>query len=698
MTNRSAVEVPLQEFEHGLVDFTALTPQLLRAIMDDDIAYARDRWAQIAGATGPATVENTIEPLELSRSRLIRGYSLLSSLTNSVTTPELDELEAQVAGEFAAVFDELTLDRGIYDRVKALGPLQDDPESAWIRERFLRDAEHAGVSLEPEAQQRVREINQRIATLNVTFGQLVVAGMKHAQLWISADEAKALGTSGAAAAKAAGAAQSSSAPGESGDPGVAGGADHLITFELPTIQQTLESCTDRQLRRLIHEASIRRGDGHHPESDTRQALVDLVRLRSERAQLLGFESHAHYVIAENTAGSPDRVLGLLSQAVAPAIAKAETEAAELTTLLQQDHPGATLEAWDWAYYAAKAASEALSLDSSELTPYLELDSVIERGVFHAAELLYGLTFTRRPDLHGYHKDVRVYEVSDEHGSRGLFLADYHARSSKRGGAWMNTLTDQSHLLGSTTIVLNNLNIAHSTPGEPTLLTWSEVETAFHEFGHALHAFLSDVRYPSVSGTAVPRDFVEFPSQVNEMWAYHPQILGRYARHHQTDEPLDPAVVQRLQDSRSQGQGYETTSYLGAALLDLQWHLLAPEDATIPAAEVLEREAAILSSWNLNLTLIPARYRSTYLNHSFGGGYDAGYYSYLWSEVLDADTVDLFTNQLDHEGDGGLNREAGQRFSSRLLSRGYSRPAMDSYLEFAGREPDPIHMLARRGLR
>ncbi|NKY41682.1 M3 family metallopeptidase, partial [Cellulomonas septica] len=391
-------------------------------------------------------------------------------------------------------------------------------------------------------------------------------------------------------------------------------------------------------------------------------------------------------------GSADAVADLLARLAPVAVANARDEAAALREVLERDHPGATLEPWDWAYYAEQVRQERRALDDARLRPYLELERVLADGVFRAATALYGLTFAERHDLTGYHPDVRVFEVFDADGSGlGLFLGDFWTRGSKRGGAWMNNLVDQSTLLDHPPVVVNNLNIPKPPPGEPTLLAWDEVITLFHEFGHALHGLLSAVRFPSQSGTEVPRDFVEYPSQVNEMWAWEPRILASYAVHHETGEPMPGEWVQTLLDARQDGEGFATTEYLAAALLDQAWYRLAPEHVPTDPADVEPFEAAALAAAGVDFAPVPPRYRTTYFNHVFASGYSAGYYSYIWSEVLDADTVEWFREN------GGLRRENGDVFRARLLSRGGSRDPLASFRDLRGRDADIAPLLVRRGL-
>jgi peptidyl-dipeptidase Dcp len=457
---------------------------------------------------------------------------------------------------------------------------------------------------------------------------------------------------------------------------------HLLALVLPTGQPVLASLTDRGLRERVHAASVSRGCRGGPH-DTRDLVRRITALRAERAALLGHPHHASWVVEAGTAGSVEAVDALLGRMAPVAVADARAEADELSAAA--GHP---IEAWDRAFHAERVRRERSALDADALRPYFELERVLHDGVFHAATLLYGLRFAERHDLPRHHPDVRVFDVHDESGQLGLFVLDAFARASKRGGAWMNALVEQSHLLGTRPVVLNTLNIAKPADGEPTLLALDEVRTLFHEFGHALHGLFSDVVHPTFSGTSVPRDFVEYPSQVNEMWLDHPEVLPHYARHHRTGEPLPAELAGRLAESRRSGQGSATTEYLAAALLDQALHRLAP-DEEIDDVERFEADA--LAAAGVAEPTAPPRYRSTYFQHVFGGGYSAGYYSYIWSEVLDADTVEWFAER------GGPTRENGERFRREVLARGGAVDPLDAYRAFRGRDPEPAPLLARRGL-
>ena len=449
------------------------------------------------------------------------------------------------------------------------------------------------------------------------------------------------------------------------------------------------------------------GRGLGGEHDTRAIVVELVRLRAERAALLGFDHHAALVAAESAAGTTPVVAGMLERLTAPAMSNARRDAQVYAARMEADPataPGEEFGPADWPRYEEAERKERFGVDDATLAPYLELSNVIDKGVFYAANRLYGLSFRERTDLaeHMYDPTMRVWEVLDGEGPQapvlGLFVGDFYAREGKQGGAWMNSLVDQSHLTGRRPVVINCLNIEAPDDG-PALLTWDQVITAFHEFGHALHGLLADTFWPSASGTNVPRDVVEFPSQVNEKWALHPQVLASYARHIDTGEPVPEEIAAQLRAQGSFGQGYATTEYLGAALLDQAWHTLTPREAPDQAEQVEAFEHRALAEAGIDDALVPPRYRSTYFSHIFSGGYAAAYYAYIWSEVMDADATQWLRTdgQGGRDGDLGLNRRAGERFRREFLAWGDARDPGESYRALTGRDPRIEPLLDRRGL-
>ena len=668
------------DLPYGLPPFDRIADEHFGPAFEAGLAGHAAEIEAIASATEPPTFENTIVALDTSGRLLQRVSSVFFNLTSSDTNPARQELQAEIAPKLAAQSDAIHLDPALFARVRDLYERRDqlglDEESAWLLERTYTDFQRAGAGLDAAQQDKLRALNEELSTLSTRFQENLLRDTNDLAVLVQ-DPAELTGLSTGTVAAAREAAASRGAEGK-----------YLLTLNLPTSQPLLSSLENRALRRRLFTASTARANRGN-DNDNTAVLARIVRLRAERAALLGHPDHAAYVISDETARTAEAAVGLLERLAPVAVANARRDAEELQTYLGQDHPGATLEPWDWAFYAERVRKARFGLDDATLRPYFELDRVVRDGVLFAASELYGLSFTERHDLPVYHPDVRVFEVFDADGSPlGLFLGDYYTRDSKRGGAWMNTFTDQSHLLGERPVVVNNLNIAKPPAGEPTLLTFDEVTTLFHEFGHALHALVSDVRYPKFSGTNVPRDFVEYPSQVNEMWMLWPEVLVNYAKHHETGEPLPRHLVERLEESAQYGQPFATTEYLAAALLDQAWHGLGTEDAI---GDVDSFEATALEKAGVAVAAIPPRYRSTYFAHVFSGGYSAGYYSYIWSEVLDADTVEWFTEN------GGLTRANGDHFRRTLLARGGSGDPMAFFRTFRGRDPEIAPLLARRGL-
>ncbi|MFD8751259.1 M3 family metallopeptidase [Kitasatospora sp. NPDC059577] len=644
-------------------------------------AYERgtaEQLAEIAAITAdrnPPTFENTLVALERSGELLHRVDAVFRNQSSSDTTDLLDEVDAKVSPLLAAHHDAIHLDRALFARIEALYGTRDalglDPESLRLLERRYTSFVRSGARLGEAEQDRLRGLNAELAALGTTFQQNVNAATRAAALVLDSAEELAGLSEGAIA----GAAENARVLGHEGK--------YVLSLQNTSTQPELAQLTDRSVRERLLAASLGRGSG-----DNGPIAIRMAGLRAERAALLGHASHAAYVVADETAGTVGAVSALLARLVGPAVANARREAAELAGAAAVDGIG-EIAAHDWAYYSEKVRQRSFQVDAAALRPYFELERVLRDGVFFAANLAYGLSFTERPDLTAHHPDARVFEVFEEDGTRlGLFIGDFHARASKRGGAWMDSLVVQSGLTGQRPVVLNNLNIPRPAPGEPVLMSWDEVRTLFHEFGHALHGLFSDVRYPLFSGTAVPRDFVEFPSQVNEMWMVRPEVLANYARHHETGEPLATELVERMTAAEGFGQGFRTVEYLAATLLDWAWHTV-PQGEEIADAE--EFEARALAAAGVAVDAVPPRYRTTYFQHVFASGYSAAYYAYIWSEVLDADTVQWF------EGNGRPVRESGELFRRELLARGFARDPLESFRAVVGRAPETGPLLARRGL-
>lgn len=645
------------ELPYGLPDFAAVREEHIVPAFEQGAAEHLAEVAAIVADPEPPTFDNTIAALERSGQTLNRVETVaLHTLAGSDATDGIQQIERELAPRSAGHRDAVFLDRGLWQRIKQV--TTDDPEESHLLEQYRTDFVKAGAELDDEQQERLRSINAELAELASDFGQnLVRASADSALVTDDPADLHGLGEERIAALEQDG--------------------RYVLPLLNISVQPALAQLTDRATREKLYRLSTERA----PENLAIAARM--AELRAEHAGLLGYADHAAYKVADQTAKTVDAVEERLGRLVEPARRNVEREAAALT-----EQAGHEIEPWDWAYYAEQVRKERYDFDEEALRPYLELDRVIEQGVLHAAHLLYGITFTERPDLHGYHPDVRVWEVFDTDGSGlGLFLLDPYARPTKEGGAWMHNLVGQSFLLGDRPVVVNNLNITRPASG-PTLLTWDEVVTAFHEFGHALHGLLSAVRFPLVEGTSVPRDFVEYPSQVNEVWATDPAVLANYARHHESGEPVPDELVSALERANRFNQGFSTFEYLAAALLDWSWHRLAPgeriEDPATFEARALERAGVAHP-------LVSPRYRSTYFLHIFAGDYSAGYYSYVWSEVLDADSVEWLREH------GGLRRENGDRFREKVLAVGGSVDPMGAVRDFLGREPRLEPLLTRRGL-
>lgn len=640
----------------------------------------------IANNREKPTFDNTIVAMEKSGQLLNRAATIFFNLVGTDTNPTREKLQADFAPKFAAHQDAITLNPKLFARVKALYEQRDalglDAESVRLVERYYTDFVRAGANLSDKDKVRLKQINARLAELGAEFSRKVLAEVNASAVVVDSREELA----GLPEERIAAAAKAAKERGLEGK--------YLVTLLNTTGQPPLSELENRALRERIFKASIARGSRGN-EHDTTGIIAEVVKLRAERARMLGYPTHAAYVLADETAKTPEAVNAMLGRLAPAAVANARREAAELQAMIDKEQqakgePSFKLEPWDWAYYSEKVRQAKYDFDESQLKPYFEMNNVLENGVFFMANKLYGLTFKRRDDLPKYHPDTTIYDVFDKDGKQlAIFIADMYARPSKRGGAWMNSYVSQSKLMGTLPVVANHLNIPKPPEGQPTLMTWDEVTTMFHEFGHALHGMFSDVKYPYFSGTSVPRDFVEYPSQVHEMWADWPEVLANYARHHKTGEPMPKELLEKVRAAQKFNQGFTTTEYLAAAILDQRLHQLPPDQ--IPAADqVMPFEAKTLAAEGLDFAPVPPRYRLPYFSHIMGG-YSAGYYAYIWSEVLDANSVEWFKKN------GGLKRENGDHFRATLLSQGGSKDALQLFRDFAGQEPRIEPLLERRGL-
>ena len=631
----------------------------------------------ILDTPGAATFENTIVALEKSGQMLMRTLLVFFNKSSSDTNDAMDKIEEEMAPKLAAHQDAINLNPALYARIKSLYDNREsiglNTEDAWLLERYYKDLIHAGAHLSESERDRLKELNEELSKLETQFSKNVLADTNDLAVLVDTiDELDGLSENEIASAAAA-----------AKDRGHEG--KWLIGMVNFSGNPVLDSLTNRALRKKIMQDSLVKGNRAN-ENDNKPVILKVVKLRAERAKLFGKNTHAEHVIAVQTAEHPDNVHAMLRKIAPAAVRNAKAEAEDL-----KKSAGSDIESWDWGFYTEQVRLEKYNIDTSKMRPYFELESVLKNGIFFAANKLFGITFKERPDLVTYHPEARAFEVFNEDGSKlGLFIGDFYTRDSKRGGAWMNNLVDQNFLFNQLPVVVNNLNIPKPPAGKPTLLTFSETTTLFHEFGHALHGLLSQVKYPRVSGTSVQRDFVEFPSQVNEMWILWPEVVENYARHFETGEKLPQEWIDNLDAASTFNEGHATTSYLAAAILDLAWHSLDSEEAA-KVTDVEASEAQAIKDYGLDFAPVPTRYRSTYFSHIFAGGYSAGYYGYIWSEVLDADTVDWFKEN------GGLQRKNGEHFRNTLLGRGGSIDSMQMFRNFRGRDSKIEPLLKRRGL-
>ena len=623
------------------------------------------------------TFENTLVALEKSGGILSRVAAVFYNKSSSDTNDAIDKIEAEIAPKLAAHSDKIKLNQKLFARITQLvnSGLDLNSEDAWLLKRYHRDFLHAGAGLSDSQREEIKRINEELSTLQTEFSKRVLSETNDLAVFVDdIKELDGLSENQIKACKAAAEAR--------------GLQDkYMIGAVNFTGHPLLRSLKNRELRKKIMQASLSKGLRGNA-FDTRQVLLKMVKLRAKRAEIFGKKCHAQYSLSEQTAGSPERVHDMLKKIAPAALANAKAEGRDLERLAKLDGIE-KLESWDWDYYTEKVRAEKYDLDTALMKPYFELESVLFKGVFYAAGKLYGMSFKERPDLVTYHPEARAFEVFNEDGSKiGLYIADFYTRDSKRGGAWMNSLVKQSHLLNQLPVVVNNLNIPKPPKGEATLLTLDETTTLFHEFGHAIHGLLSNVKYPRFSGTAVQRDFVEFPSQVNEMWILDPQIVDNYARHYQSGERLPQHWIDKLEESSTFNEGHATTSYMAAAILDLAWHSLSSDEVV---SDVEKFEAEAIESYGLAYDCVPTRYRSSYFSHIFAGGYSAGYYGYIWAEVFDADTGEWFKEN------GGLTRKNGDHLRSKLMSQGGSIDSLEMFRNFRGRDAVIEPLLKRRGL-
>ncbi|AJA69486.1 M3 family metallopeptidase [Myroides odoratimimus] len=617
---------------------------------------------KIVANTEEPTFENTLEALERSSELLDRVSSVFGLLTGAHTNDELKAINSELAPKFAGHRDAIYLNDGLFQRIKKLhdnqASLNLNEEQNRLLNVYYENFEKSGANLSPEDKEKLKQLNQDIATLNNQFGDKLLAATKQGGVKFTKEELAGLSDDELNAIKQ-----------EDGS--------YVIALNNTTQQPDLDKLTNKETRKkLFDQAWVRAEKGD--DNDTKASILSLVKKRAEKAKLMGFANYAEWSLQGSMAQNATNATKILKDLSPYAVGAAKEEAADIQALINKEADPFTLTAADWNYYAEKIREEKYALNQNELKPYFEMNSVLENGVFYMATQLYGLSFKERKDIPVWQEDVKVYEIFNEDGSQvGLFYTDYYQRDSKRGGAWMSNIVGQSKLLNRLPVIYNVGNFPKPAKGQPTLLSQDNVITMFHEFGHALHGFFANQTYPTLSGTSVSRDFVEFPSQFHEHFAFEPSVLKNYAKHYKTGEVIPDALVQKMKNAGTFNKGYSMTELLGASLLDMEWHTVST-DKNITDVLAFEKEA--LAKYGLDLPTVPPRYRSTYFSHIFGGGYAAGYYSYKWSEMLDFDAYDWL------EQNGGMTRENGQIFRDKILSKGNSVPLDKLYKDFRGKNP------------
>ena len=629
----------------------------------------------IANNPAEPTFGNTILALENSGEILKRAQIVFYNLTGSNTNPALQKLEEEYAPVFSGLSDKIYLNEKLYSRIKAISSENLGAEEKRVLELYRTNFEIAGANLSAENKEKVKKINEELATLSTQFTSKLLDARKNGAVVIT--DVKEL--DGLSADEIAAAAADAKAAGHEGK--------YLLTLLNTTQQPLLQNLKNRATREKLFKASWYRAEKGNAD-DTRSILERQAKLRMEKAHLSGKKSFAEWKLQDQMAKTPENAMNLLAQLAKPAVETAKRESNEIQALIDKQKGGFTVEPWDWNFYSEQVRKAKYDLDENEIKPYFEVTTVLEKGVFYAAEKFYGITFKERKDLPVYHPDVVAYEVFDNDGkSMALYYLDFYTRSNKNGGAWMSNFVEQSHLLGQKPVIVNVFNYQKPADGKPSLISYDDVSTMFHEFGHTLHGLFANQKYVSISGTNTPRDFVEFPSQINEFFALEPSVLKNYALHYQTKQPMPQALVDKIKKAGSFNQGYSTTELVSAATLDMNWHSVTDESQFKPA---LEFEKSVLAKYGFNLKEVPPRYHTPYFAHIWGGGYSAGYYAYMWSDLLNADAWDWISTN------GGMTRANGDRFRKHILSVGNSVDLNQAYKDFTGRTPDIKPLLKNKG--
>lgn len=665
---------------YQVADFSKIKDDDFKPAIEEGMKIHLNEISRIADNPEAPTFENTLVEMEKSGQMLRRVNNVFGLLTSANTNDLLQKVQEEMAPKQAAHQDAIYLNAKLFKRIETVynnrAKLKLDAESKKLIEDYYQKFVLAGAKLSDQAKTDLKKLNEEEASLNAKFSNQLLAAAKNGALVVDM-VAELAGLSEAEVSAAAQAAKSAKQEGK-----------WMLSLQNTTQQPALQNLSDRDTRKKLFDASWNRAE-KGDTSDTRKTIVQIAKIRAEKASLMGFPNYATWKLQDQMAKTPAAVESFFAKLVPSATARAKAEAGEIQALINQQKGGFKLEAYDWNFYAEQVRKAKYDLNENEIKPYFELNNVLKNGVFYAATQLYGITFKERTDLPVYHKDVKVFELfNEDKSSIGLFYCDYFKRDNKSGGAWMDNMVGQSKLLGTKPVIFNVCNFTKPADGQPALISFDDVTTMFHEFGHALHGFFANQQYPSLSGTNVARDFVEFPSQFNEHWAVDPMIFKNYAIHHSTGQPMPQVLVDKLKKAADFNQGYALTEVLAAAALDMQWHKLA---ASAPLQDADKFEASALQKTGLSLSYVPPRYRSSYFLHIWGNGYAAGYYAYLWTEMLDHDAFSWF------EENGGLTRANGQRFRDMILSRGNTEDYGKMFRDFRGHEPDIRAMQKYRGL-
>jgi len=659
--------------EYGTPDFTKIKSKHFLPAILEGMKLQNEAITKITENTETPTFENTILALEESSKKLDDVTAVFSGLAGANTNDTIRENQKELAPKFSKHNDDILLNTKLFAKVKSvyenLSDANLDAESKHLVGEYFKKFSKAGANLSEEKKEKLKEINSKIASLSNDFGKKLLDASKKGGIVIS-DKEDLKGFS------------------EEKIKSLEKDGKYVIQLINTTQQPSLQTLENRETRKQLFEKSIHRADaGAYNTSDL---VLKMTKLRAEKAQILGFDNYASWSLQGTMAATPDKVFEMFKNLIPGSLDKAVSEIKEIQAEINKEGEDFKLAAYDWNHYAEKVRKSKYNLNEDDVKPYFEMTNVLEKGVFYAATKLYGITFKKRTDIPTYHPDVVVYELFEEDGSKlGLFFGDYFARDSKRGGAWMSNFVKQSKLRNQKPVIYNVCNSSKPAEGEPALISFDEVETMFHEFGHALHGFFGNQKYASISGTSTARDFVEFPSQFNENWSTHPEILKNYAIHYKTGEVIPAELLQKIKDAGTFNQGYSMIENLGSSSLDMKWHTISANDII---KDVATFEAEALKSMKLNVAEILPRYRSTYFAHIFSSGYSAGYYSYLWTEMLSHDAYDWFKHN------GLLTRENGQKFREQVLSKGNTMDYAEMYKTFAGRDPKAAPMLEARGLK